>query len=63
MSDEDLRQKILTIDKKRARYYRFYTDQNWGERASYDLCINTADINLKRLTGSLAALIQNVYWQ
>ena len=63
MSDEDLRQKILTIDKKRARYYRFYTDQNWGERASYDLCINTANINLKRLTGSLAALIQNVYWQ
>ncbi len=58
MSDEDLRQRILSIDKKRARYYQFYTDQVWGDKINYDLCINTSAVNIKKLAGITASLIR-----
>lgn len=58
MSDEELRQRILSIDKKRARYYQFYTDQVWGDKINYDLCINTSAVNIKKLAGITASLIR-----
>lgn len=42
LNDRELRQKIVSVDKKRARYYKFYADQVWGEKENYDLCINTS---------------------
>lgn len=42
LSDRELRQKILSVDKKRARYYKFFIDQTWGDKTNYDLCINTS---------------------
>lgn len=32
LSDPELRKKILSVDKKRSRYYQFYTNQVWGKR-------------------------------
>lgn len=58
MSDQELRQRILAIDKKRARYYQFYTDQAWGDKINYDLCINTSAVNIKKLAGITASLIR-----
>lgn len=58
MSDEELRQRILSIDKKRSRYYQFYTDQVWGDKINYDLCINTSAVNIKKLAGITASLIR-----
>lgn len=58
MSDEELRQRILSIDKKRARYYQFYTDQVWGDKINYDLCINTSTVNIKKLVVITAGLIR-----
>lgn len=42
LNDRELRQKIVSVDKKRSRYYKFYVDQVWGEKENYDLCINTS---------------------
>lgn len=42
LSDRELRQKIISVDKKRARYYKFFVDQVWGDKINYDLCINTS---------------------
>ena len=39
-----LRETLKEMDvenKKRARYYEYYTDRTWGAMSSYDLCINT----------------------
>lgn len=58
MSDQELRQKILAIDKKRAQYYQFYTDQVWGDKINYDLCINTSAVNIKKLAAITASLIR-----
>ena len=49
LSEKEVRQKILSIDKKRSRYYRMYTDQEWGDMSNYDLCVNTTDRDLKEL--------------
>lgn len=45
LNDRELRQKIVSVDKKRARYYKFYVDQVWGEKENYDLCINTSQFS------------------
>src|SRR5699024_571102 len=42
LTPADLRKKIRAVDKKRARYYLFYTNQAWGKKENYDLCINTS---------------------
>ena len=34
--------RIIKTDKKRANYYNFYTNQDWGNIDNYDLCINSA---------------------
>lgn len=41
MSEKELKQHILAVDKERASYYKFVTGQRWDEKTDYDLCINT----------------------
>lgn len=57
MSDKELKQKINSVDKKRARYYQFYTDNTWGDRTNYDLCVNTGSRDIKELAKKLAAFV------
>ncbi|MDO5116576.1 MAG: cytidylate kinase-like family protein [Synergistaceae bacterium] len=38
---EEIKKRILDVDKKRAKYYEFYADRKWGRMEDYDLCINT----------------------
>ena len=57
LSEKELKQKISSVDKKRSRYYQFYTDNNWGDRINYDLCINTSSKDIKVLAKKLADFI------
>ena len=45
-------QKLTSIDKKRADYYRFFTSGKWGEWSNYDLLMNT-DLGLDPVTDML----------
>lgn len=38
---EKLKAHILGIDKKRAKYYNYYTDWKWGASSSYDLSLDS----------------------
>lgn len=60
MSDRELRQKISSVDKKRARYYQFYTDNLWGDKENYDLCVNTSSKDIKKLSLLLAEFIKGI---
>ena len=54
----ELRKKILSVDKKRSRYYQFYTNQVWGNKEHYDLCINTSRYaQIKEIISGLMALV------
>ena len=58
LSDRNLRQKIREVDRSRSKYYELYTNQGWGERENYDLCINTSHMDIKKLVESLALFIE-----
>ena len=49
---------IKQIDKHRADYYQFYTGLKWGDKANYDLLLNTTNANIKEVTKALAKLFQ-----
>ena len=61
LGDRELQKKILSIDKSRAQYYRFYTGRVWGDRSNYDLCINTSGHSIDKLAKSLARVISDIY--
>lgn len=45
-SEREMRQLVQRMDRERARYYDFYTGTTWGDRANYDLCLNTSSLSL-----------------
>lgn len=58
LAGPELRKKILSVDKKRSRYYQFYTNQVWGKKEHYDLCINTSRYaQIKEIIPGLTALV------
>lgn len=57
LSDKELKQMIQKVDKGRAKYYEFYTGEKWGDKSSYDLCINTSNVIIKELVPHLAAFL------
>lgn len=56
LSNKELKQKILLADKGRSGYYHSYTDQIWGEKLNYDLCINTTQTVIKEMIPALAKM-------
>lgn len=57
LTDRQLRKKIRRVDKERAKYYRYYTGQKWGQITNYDLCINLTDITAKESARALAHML------
>ncbi len=58
MSDKELGRRIAQINAARAEYYEFYTGQKWGDKANYDLCINTSSCSdLKKTAKAIASII------
>lgn len=47
-------------DKKRARYYNYYTGQNWGEGKNYDLVVNTSRDSLDKIADAIIDYIKVV---
>ena len=47
-------------NKKRARYYEYYTDRTWGDAANYDLVINTSNAPLEKIAEGIIAYIKSV---
>lgn len=58
LSDKELRRQILNVDKKRKKYYEFFTGQTWGERLNYDLCINTSRACIKDVVTAIAKMVK-----
>ena len=41
-TDSQIESHIRSVDKKRAKYYSYYTDKRWGEAKHYDISINSS---------------------
>ena len=42
MPDKELAERIRKVDKKRAAYYNYYTQNRWGDAHNYDITLNAA---------------------
>lgn len=45
-SDKEIESHISKIDKKRAKYYTYYTDRTWGLASTYNLCIDSSILGI-----------------
>ena len=58
LTDKELKQKITKVDKKRAKYYEFYTGHSWGNKLNFDICINTTQTVIKEIVPVIAKLFE-----
>lgn len=58
LTDKELKQQITAMDKRRAKYYEFYTGHRWGDKLNFDICINTSHTVIKEIVPVVAKLLQ-----
>ena len=46
LTDAKAKDIIIKTDKKRASYYNYYTNKEWGDAKGYDLCINSGKLGV-----------------
>lgn len=56
LSDKEMKKAIKNVDRNRANYYEDYTLQRWGDKANYDICINTTNMSIPDMIPHLAKL-------
>ncbi len=59
-SEREMKRKIAEIDRARAGYYSFFSDQKWGDKSGYDLMVNTTDRDIKLLSTALAEYVKSI---
>jgi cytidylate kinase len=47
-SDKEIEKQILSIDKHRAEYYKYYTGRDWKNAENYDLCLNSSRLGFDK---------------
>ena len=57
LTEEQAKKIVREVDKDRSSYYRYYTDQLWGESGNYDLCINSAPVGVSGAVEVIKAYI------
>lgn len=58
LTDRELENKIIQIDKDRRKYNSIISNQEWGDKRNYHLCINTSGIEIKNVISSIAEYIE-----
>ena len=53
-SEKEMLRKMKQIDKERAAYRELFTEEDWGKKGSYHLCINTSGKEIKTLIPAIA---------
>jgi cytidylate kinase len=48
--EKDAKSLLEHTDKKRAEYYNYYSNKQWGMSTSYDLCINSSVLGIEDTT-------------
>lgn len=48
VDDVEARRLIEKIDKSRAQYHKYFTNMEWNDARSYDICLNTSRMNIEQ---------------
>ena len=58
LTEDQAKKLIKEVDKDRSSYYKYYTDQIWGESENYDLCIDSSRIGVDGAVKVIESYIQ-----
>ena len=59
--ERDMEKKIRKVDAERAKYYEFFSNTPWGDKAGYHLCVNTGEMEIKKMV-PLIAEYAKAFW-
>lgn len=62
-SEKEMLRKMKQIDKERAGYRGLFTEDEWGKKESYHLCVNTSGKEVKTLIPALAQYVRDWFEQ
>ncbi len=60
ISSEQAARLLKEVDKDRSSYYKYYTDQIWGEAENYDLCIDSGRTGVEGAVKVITAFIDAI---
>ena len=58
LNEDQARKLIRQVDKDRSSYYKYYTDQIWGERENFDLILNSAKTGVEGAVKLIKAFLE-----
>jgi len=58
ITPEEAKERIRKTDKSRASYYNFYSNKEWGEAKSYDLCVDSSLLGIEGTVALLERMVQ-----
>lgn len=61
LTEAQMKKKIAELDRKRAKYYEFFSGQKWGAKENYDLTINTNGGDIKKMSEALYNYLQTLF--
>ena len=61
LTEAQMKKKMAGIDRDRAKYYAFFSEQKWGAKENYDLLVNTSGADIKKLSSALGAYLQGIF--
>ena len=60
LSQDQAKKLIREVDKDRSSYYRYYTDQTWGDSGCYDLCLNVGRVGIEGAAEAIEAFVKAI---
>lgn len=60
-TDKEYKNKILKVDKNRRKYHDVISNAEWENKENYDLCINTSNIEIKKVIVPLSNYIKEFF--
>lgn len=59
--EESPEQRLKDKDKRRASYYRFYTDTKWGEARNYHVALNSGELGIPYCVDVLTGIVDKFF--
>lgn len=57
LSRKEAEKRIVSIDKHRGDYYKYYTGREWDNANHYDLCLNSSELGFEKCVELVKAYI------
>lgn len=58
MTEAQAKKHILKIEKERKVYYNYYTECTWGDKADYDICLDSSRFSKEEIVDILYEIVK-----